>query len=146
MLVIHSTGRMLERPKTTLTQDKNRWKTLTADAGAEEHFQNQVSFVVKDGSCCHGNESKSQVLDGLHAVDPRQKTDHGFCQGKTPQAERHFDNQGQCEYIQAIGRPQLVLRHHKCHHGPQCTGQQRVGDAQQGLENKQGNTCYYLIC
>ena len=26
-------------------------------------------------------------------------------------------------YIQAIGRPQLILGHHKGHHGPQCTGQ-----------------------
>lgn len=46
---------------------KHKERVLTADAGAEKHFQNQISSCVQDGPCCHGNESQSQVLDRLHA-------------------------------------------------------------------------------
>ena len=49
------------------TTPKTDTNALTADTGAEKHFQNQVAPVVQDDSCCHGDESQSQVLDGLHA-------------------------------------------------------------------------------
>lgn len=50
-------------------------KTLTADTGAEKHFQNQVAPGVQDGSRYHGDESQSQVLDGLHADGTDNRTD-----------------------------------------------------------------------
>lgn len=52
-------------------------KILTANAGAKKDLQNQVPSGVQDGACCHGDESQSKVLDGLHAArQTQQDTKH----------------------------------------------------------------------
>lgn len=49
-------------------------KILTTNAGAKKHFQNQVPFAVEDRPCRYGNDSESQVLNGLHTDVQRQRT------------------------------------------------------------------------
>lgn len=49
-------------------------KVLTTNAGAKKHFQNQVPFAVEDRPCRYGNDSESQVLNGLHTNVQRQRT------------------------------------------------------------------------
>lgn len=48
-------------------------KLLTTNAGAKKHFQNQVAFAVEDSPRRYGNDSKPQVLNGLHTGLHRRK-------------------------------------------------------------------------
>src|SRR4029434_1327979 len=47
----------------THAHTQNRLTALTAYACTEEHFQEEVTPVVQNGSCCHGDKSQAKILN-----------------------------------------------------------------------------------
>lgn len=94
---------------------------LTTQAGDEEDLEEQVTFVVQDASRSHRHDGQTQVLNGLHAAQHTRALLHNL------RDEEHEEHQ--TRDLQSVRRAQLMLRHHKRHHGPESAGQQRVRQA-----------------